>query len=720
MARPVGVAASASSSPGAPAVDPIKLVKKHKWTLLGAAAAGALLGSIVHFVWLVTYPIYSVTMYYECFPLEKGDGTGAQLEGTDEEFKRFMATQVQVMSSDRIVDKALSDPRLLKDAPSWTGQFTVKGAMDTQLASKELKKSLSAGVMGDTSFIQLRFWWTDKAETAAVVKAVGRAYEADRRQLSSGDLSDRIAKLNKSIDDVNEAIKRKQLDRRGILQDQKVESLDEHLNENNHTISTVQEKLIEARSDRETVKVHRDKLLDELNSDSGIQYPDSMRKKVDEDMTVIRLKTDINDTEAALISARMRLGDTHRTVIAIRNHLDGLNQQLNSEREKLLRQAFDSELDQLKTSVTSLDAQEADLLKKLEENKRRAAELTQILAQVRDIDLDITRQTEIKGRFQEDLQRLELSTRQTRVSLYQDAQVPKSASFPRLVILLPLGAILGTALIAGALVLVEIVDQRIKSPADIAAIPRTRVLGIVPHASEDPGTPTRLETVFRDLPGGVLAESYRQLRAALLKKMHQAGHKSLLVISGMPGSGATSAVCNLAFAMAMAEQRVLVIDANFRRPSIHRIFEGREGPGLSDVLANGGLGLTETVQKTGVQHIDLLSAGSADKRLFERLSTAPMAEVLREAGEQYDIVLVDVAPAMVAGDALALANRCDATMLVVRALGEKRGMVARLRNELAETRTDFLGVLVNAVRSSAGGYLKGNILASHKYQNGKE
>ena len=59
-------------------------------------------------------------------------------------------------------------------------------------------------------------------------------------------------------------------------------------------------------------------------------------------------------------------------------------------------------------------------------------------------------------------------------------------------------------------------------------------------------------------------------------------------------------------------------------------------------------------------------------------------------------------------------------MLVVRAMGEKRGMVSRLRNELAETRTDFLGVLVNAVRSSAGGYLKGNILASHKYQNGKE
>jgi succinoglycan biosynthesis transport protein ExoP len=721
MSRPVGAAPAHPSGAAMPAMDPVKLAKKYKWVLMVAAVAGGFLGSVVHVAWLMTYPIFSAAAYYECYPLEKGDGSGQQAIGSDEEFKRFMATQVQVMSSDRVIDKALSDPRMVKDAPRWTAQFKDKnGALDTQAAARELKKNLSAGVMGDTAFVRLSFWWTDRADAAAVVTSIGRAYEADRRQSSGGELADRETKLKKSIEEVNDIVKHEALDRQAILQEQKIESLDEHLDETNRTIANLQQKLIEVRGDREAVRVHRDKLADELNAPAGIQFPDAMRKTVDDDQTILRIKSDINENEAALRGIRMKLGDSHRTVVSLRNHLEGLNQQLVAEREKQLRQAFDSELDKMKTSMTSLDAQEADLLKKLDENKRRATELTQILSQVRDIVRDMDRQNEIKGRLQEDLHRLQLATRDTRVALYQPAQIPKTATFPRLVVLLPLGAFLGTALIAGLVVLVEIIDQRIKSPADVSMIPRTRVLGIVPHASEDPGTPTRLETVFRDLPAGVLAESYRQLRATLLKKMHQAGHKSLLVMSGMPGSGATSAVCNLAYAMAMAEQRVLVIDANFRRPAIHRILEGREGPGLSDVLANGGLGLTETVQKTGVQHIDLLSAGSPDKRLFERLSTAPMAEVLREAGEQYDIVLVDVAPAMVAGDALALANRCDATMLVVRAMGEKRGMVARLRNELSETRTDFLGVLVNAVRSSAGGYLKGNILASHRYQNGKE
>src|SRR3954469_20199031 len=99
MSRPTGGAPHTASGPAVPAVDPIKLVKKYKWILLGAAVAGAFLGTVVHVAWLMTYPIYSSTMYYECFPLESSDGSGRPAMMSDDEFKRFMATQVQVMNS---------------------------------------------------------------------------------------------------------------------------------------------------------------------------------------------------------------------------------------------------------------------------------------------------------------------------------------------------------------------------------------------------------------------------------------------------------------------------------------------------------------------------------------------------------------------------------------------------------------------------------------------
>ncbi|MBL4698168.1 MAG: hypothetical protein JKX70_04975, partial [Phycisphaerales bacterium] len=123
----------------------------------------------------------------------------------------------------------------------------------------------------------------------------------------------------------------------------------------------------------------------------------------------------------------------------------------------------------------------------------------------------------------------------------------------------------------------------------------------------------------------------------------------------------------------------------------------------------------ECIQKTTSKGPDVLAAGSRTKRVIERLGTQEMGKVLAEASALYDIVILDVAPAIVAGDANTLASQVDATMLVVRAMSEKRGQVARLKNELGDCRAELLGILVNGVRSSAGGYMRKNIRTSHQY-----
>lgn len=116
----------------------------------------------------------------------------------------------------------------------------------------------------------------------------------------------------------------------------------------------------------------------------------------------------------------------------------------------------------------------------------------------------------------------------------------------------------------------------------------------------------------------------------------------------------------------------------------------------------------------------MLSAGSREKRVFEMFSSERFSVLLAELKARYDLVLIDVAPALVASDGLAIANRTDASCLVVRAMGEKRGLVARLRNDLSEAKGEFLGVVVNAVKPSAGGYIRGNMRATHEYQNAGE
>ncbi|MFN0131840.1 MAG: GumC family protein [Phycisphaerales bacterium] len=712
---PSGGPATASAIP---TLDPIKLVKKYKWLLMATTAAGIFLGTVAHFVLLRTFPVFTSYIVYECAAQEGEVGSLNPSMNFRDELDKFMATQVQVMISDRVVQPAVQDPQMDKIAGAWTARFKRGNTLDTSKAVKALKKRLGASIVGESNFLRLSFWDTDPDLAKAVVEVVGGAYIRDRKNSAAGEINDRKGHISTSISQINDSISALQKNRSRLLVDQTVESLDDKANQAIRQMTAIDEKLVEVRADKEVYIVQRDQLLREQERPIR-NYTESLRKRVEQDPSIQSMMNTINTLKGELTAMKQRLGERHRDVVQLTTRINGLSLQMQSEREKLLAQEFEAQLDSLSTAVTSVEAQEADMMKKFNEAKDRAAELTQTLAQVKDLDREIDRSTDSKAKLQDDLKSIDIlgSMRGTsRIVQFQPAERPKVVTFPKLYIMAPAGMALLLGLVGGVVLVMEIVDQRVKSPADVALIPRTRVLGLVPHAQEDPTGAERIETVFRDRPYSVLSESFRQLRVALLKRMQGAGHRSLVVMSGMPGSGATTVVTNLAYAFASADQTVLVIDANFRRPAIHRYLGLAEAPGLADVLA-GQATLDTAAQTTDNPNIKVLTAGSAGARAFERLSTRTMTELLREASSRFDLVLLDVAPAMIAGDALAIAARCDASMLVVRAMAEKRGMVARLRNELSDAKAEFTGVLVNAVRSAAGGYLRGNILASHRYQN---
>lgn len=715
VARP---AAAATGAGPMPALDPIKLGKKYKWLLLASAIAGVVLGGISHVVLNWAYPIWTPTHTFLCEPILGQIENVAPTANFEKELEKFMASQVQIMMSDRIIDKSVTDPQLMIDAPKWAAQFSKNGVLDASRAARQLKKKLGASIVGDSYLIVLSVSGQDPDETTAIVRLVARTYMADRKNAADIEHSDRRNLIMKAIGEASTSISQLQTRRSRLLLDQTIETLDQTSSASARKMNQTNEKLVELRMEREMMQSRQKQMKKELEQASGITYSEEIRKKVEEDPSMLRIKDDLNGMEAEMIAARQRLGPNHPQIRKIQTLIDGRRQNMNTERERLLKQYFDGLLDSLTTQIKGLDATEADLLKEYEVARTRAQEITQTLAQVKDIDNEIDRLNLSRGKLGDDLKQIDiLTTAKSRISTLQDAQKPRTVSFPKLFIMVPLGMLVVVGLVCGVVLLIEVVDQRVKSPSDIALVPKTRVVGMIPHASEDPSAPPRMETVFRDQPNGVISEHFRQLRSSLLKRMHQAGYKSLVVMSGQPGSGATTVVCNLAQAMASAEQRVLVIDANQRRPSVHRVFGLSEGPGLADVLS-GATTLANAVQKTEDPRLSVLAAGAPDRRRPEGLMTQALTSLLAEAGDDYDLILLDVSPASITGDGLAVANRCDASILVVRAFGEKRGMVARLRNDLSEVKAEFLGVLVNAVRSSAGGYLKGNILATHQYQQG--
>ncbi|MEQ8769655.1 MAG: polysaccharide biosynthesis tyrosine autokinase [Phycisphaerales bacterium] len=714
--------------PGGPApgqqaatVDPVKLFKKYKIVLVAAFVFSMIVGVGTYVVWLKFFPSYTSNVVFEAQPADTKTEQINEANVDRDEIERFMRTQTIAMTNQDVLEAVLNDGRLRTEASQWYNARLTKGALDKRKAREDLEKSISATIIPETYFIEMRASAGDPVEATALAKLTKEAYLRTVNFSKRSDIDNRRDSLSRRLDELSTEIQDLSSRRQRIVRDEELDTIDAGRSEASEKLAAVGGQLLEVQQTIKAVGVSLERFEEMLSSPTGIQYTDTQRAQAEQMPEVANLNQQITTLEAERLTMRAQgFMPGHRNMRQIESSIQAYKQKLADKKEQKLREIFDAEVDGVRRTMNQLRAQEDELLSEREELRTKLTELTGILTEVDDIEKQIDRMIIARADAADRLDTLEAAAdlnTVARIDVYQSERLPTDVTWPKYLVI-PGIMVLICGATAGLIVARELFDQRIKGASDVAMIPRTKVMGVIPDATEDPSAPARVELAFADQPRGVLAESFRQLRTTLVKQMTRAGHRSLVVVSGQPGSGATSVVTNLAHACAASDQKVLVVDANFRRPSLHRVFEVEETNGLADVLA-GEKTLPEAAQTTATANLDVLSAGSRDRRVFERLGTEAMASLLNEAAADYDLVLIDVAPAIVAGDAMAVANRADASMLVARAMREKRGMVARLKNELSDCRAEFMGVLVNAAKSAAGGYMRKNIRTSHGYQDQK-
>ncbi|MEL6796593.1 MAG: polysaccharide biosynthesis tyrosine autokinase, partial [Planctomycetota bacterium] len=521
-------------------------------------------------------------------------------------------------------------------------------------------------------------------------------------------------------EELRRSIERDQAAVSRLLLDNNIESVDAKLTEAGEELDLAVKDRAGVQETISFIETQTEEYLLALNNPAGRQIPDDIRQRVRQNPLIQQLESQLQNVNARKRSEeRLGFGPGHPAIKALQAQIDGLQEEIATRTAELQEESFDAAISNLRVQLNQARSLESELTDRIKEAQDRLTEIARIGQEVQALKRRVQQTQDRVSRTEEELDEVEgvLSVaEQGRVTVFQPPRLPERLSFPKRVIVVPAGFLAVVGLTAGIILLRELLDQRVKGPADIAMIPRTPVLGMLPVVSEDPSRPERAESAFHDRPAGVFAEAVRQLRVALATKVQQAGHRSVLIVPASPRSGATTLVTNLAEAVSRADAKVLILDANLRRPGIHRLFNLDAAPGLADVLAKT-TEVDDALCKTDNPNLDVMTVGSPEHRVFERLSTESMSELLARLEARYDLVLLDVAPAQVAGDAAGLANRVGGVVLVTRALAEKRGLIARLKNELAGTHAEFLGVVVNAVRSSAGGYFKRNMREAHAYQN---
>jgi len=265
-----------------------------------------------------------------------------------------------------------------------------------------------------------------------------------------------------------------------------------------------------------------------------------------------------------------------------------------------------------------------------------------------------------------------------------------------------LGAFLGLMIGVGGALLLEQLDTRLRTREDLErALEEVPVLATVPRMSGEMARERRF-AVDSD-PRGLVAEAFRILRTNVQFLAVDRPIRRVLVTGALAGDGKTTVSANLAAALATAGYTTLLVETDLRRPTVHDYIAGSPSPGISDVLL-GRVRLDQAIRPSGVPGLSVLTSGALPPNPSELLGSQRMVEIVEEASERFDVLVLDTPPTLPVTDSVVLAPRTDGVILVVRAGESQRDAVRAAASQFERVGVRVLGTVFNAASAEASGY----------------
>lgn len=259
-------------------------------------------------------------------------------------------------------------------------------------------------------------------------------------------------------------------------------------------------------------------------------------------------------------------------------------------------------------------------------------------------------------------------------------------------------AVVGALVLAVALAFfLERLDNTVKSEADIRTRLGLTLVGTI--LNRDPSTQGPVETLTATNTHDALAEQYRALRTNLLYSRVSRSLETLIVTSTIPGEGKTTTACNLSVVMAQAGNKVILVDADFRRPALHRLFGDRDNVGLGNLIL-GDRPESECIQPTSIANLSLVCAGQPPPNPSELLGSARMTKVLQRLTVLADIVILDTPPLSAVTDAAVLGAIVQGAVLVVERGGARVPDIMKSIETLQAVGSDIRGAVLNRAHSN--------------------
>lgn len=721
-----------------------QIVVKRRWMVANFVFAAVVIAALLAFM---LTPMYRATCRISI------ERKGAKILDTDvmavetgsQGYESFYNTQYAILKNQAVIDRAVEKlkledrPRFAKDGEFFKPSFvwSLKKDIVALIASKNEKKEFNATkfyrrwIAGhltvsperNTQLVDIHVDAVEPAIAAEIANAIAEAYidfslekKLDIARQSEVFISERSFELRKEIAKEERTLQAYARNH-GIVTGDDRDQARQHL-------ASLQEGFTAALGEIAARKAAYE---------SALTADPASLNEVRSDPLVAELNRGIARKEEKYNAELQTYGTAYPELQKTQQAIADMQESLRQHTARLAKQVVQSRYEAYKESQARMD----ELTPLVEEGRQRVDELEQAMIEYEQLSFGLDRK---KATLQSLLSRrndmlLAASMGEDtahNVRIINRAEAPDSIHSPNKKRMLALGLLLGLMLGVGCAVLLETLDDTLKTAEDVSQALDLLVVGEIPDVANETGgksrtsrrrrakrvekvmspkSPKNPALVTVNSPRGAAAEAYRELRTAVLTLQGGEALRSMFITSAEPGEGKTTTAINLAAALGQLGRSVLLIDTDFRRPNCHRTLRLKTEQGIVNYLKLDAT-LPALLRQTPLKKVWLLPAGPVPPDPAELLDSPRFVELVREVEtlrcpetrEPFDHVIFDTPPVLSVVDPILVGRHVDAGMLVLRSGAIRRKSAQAARLKLRVGRAQLLGAVLNALQLEDGRY----------------
>jgi len=581
-----------------------------------------------------------------------------------------------------------------------------------------LRAKLEVEAQEQASVLDVSFEHTDPALAAAIVNTATRNFIDRSFERRTSRFSNTSDWLDRSTRELRAKFQQAEAALADYTRRNEIFTTDGKQSLTSEKLSALSAQMVKAETDR----MLKETLYNEVKQGRAAQLPEAFS-----DAKIGLLKQKLGELQVEQSQLSVRYGPENPRVAEVEQKIKALQSQITDNQSTLE--------EKLGADYQRAVRDERELRKALDSAKGEAVQQNQAAIQFSTLQAELDTAKALYTDFlnktkQADLQ---LAEQSNNLKIIETAEIPKSPIGPQRFRTILIGFLVSLIAGIGLAFFLEYLDNTVKSVEDVERVAQLPTLAVIPSISTispralaemrkgkaaaanaatalapnfaaagagDNGKLTKLVTL--DQLSSVV-EAYRMLRTSVLLSAAGSPPKIILFTSGQPGEGKTTTAINTAISLSQLGSSVLLIDADLRRPTVHRVFKMGQSQGLSTFLSRQ-VEIDSLIHRLWVPNLSVLPCGPIPPNPAELISSERMKGLLKVLSEKYDHILIDSPPLTNVTDPVILSTMVDGVILVVQAGRSTRDIVRRARQELSSVGAKIFGVVLNNLDIKREGY----------------